>query len=181
MRSLPDDDGRTLRAARRGDAEALGRLYEEFAEGLYRTAYRLTRSSADARDVVQDVFVGLPEALATFEARGSLRGWMRTVTIRMALMRLRTQRRRREVSFSSVAFALHRPSRASVAVDRLALERAVEGLPESLRVVYVLKELEGLSHREIGEMLGIREGASANRLYRARRRLRDLLSEERGD
>lgn len=163
-----------LRRASAGDSEALTRLYDRHADGLYRLAFRLTESSADAQDVVQDVFVGLPEALRTFEGRGSFEGWLKKVVVRTALMKLRQRKRRAEVPLSALGQLLVR-SQAPPIVDRLALERAIGVLPEDLRVVVVLKEFEGFSHKEIAETLGITPGASGARMYRAMKILRRTL------
>lgn len=157
----------------RGDGDALTQLYQEHAEGVYEVAFHLTESAADAQDVVQDVFVGLPEALRTYEGYGSFGSWLRTVTVRTALIKLRQRRRLREISLGfnrtglSLAPAGH--------VDRIELERALSALPEKLRIVVVLKEIQGFSHKEIAGLLGIRPSTSAARLSRAREQLREHL------
>src|SRR6266540_3766472 len=92
--TAPED---LVRGIRQGDPRALGALYDAFAGGLFRLAYRLTGSRQDAEDVVHDVFVGLPEALGRYEERGRLDAWLRRVTARVALMRLRRSNHRREV------------------------------------------------------------------------------------
>src|SRR5213594_4272154 len=89
--------------ARDGDPAALGTLYDAFGTGLFRLAYRLTGSREDAEDVVHDVFVGLPEALERYEERGSFGGWLKRVTARVALMKLRSGKRRREVALDNAA------------------------------------------------------------------------------
>lgn len=165
------------RRAAAGNPDALSALYERYAATVHRAAHRLTGSRADADDVLQDVFVGLPEALRRFAGRGSLEGWIRKVAIRTALMRMRGTSRRREVPLDDVAPATAADPAAGV--DRAALERALAQLPDSLRVVFVLKEVEGYSHAEIAQLLGIREGASEVRLHRARKSLRTLLHEDR--
>lgn len=86
----------SLEAIRAGSSDALAALYCRHAAALHRLAYRLTRTSQDAEDVVHDVFVGLPEALAHYEERGALLSWLKRITARVALKRLRPQKRRRE-------------------------------------------------------------------------------------
>jgi RNA polymerase sigma-70 factor (ECF subfamily) len=73
--------------------EALGHLFIEYGDSLYRLAYRVLGSASDAEDVIQDVFVGLPDALHHYKERGSPVGWLRRITVRVALMRQRTARR----------------------------------------------------------------------------------------
>jgi len=155
-----------------GDGTALGDLYDRYAANLFSAAYRLLMSKPEAEDVVHDVFVGLPEALRRYEERGALASWLKRVTVRIALSRLR----RDEVR---AAQALD-PSFAAPARDAIAsidLATAVAALAPSLRAVLVLKEIEGYSHAEIADMVGISVAASKVRLHRALRALRHLLEE----
>ncbi len=76
----------------RGDPDALGEVYRQFGAPLYRIARRLAADDADAEDTVHDVFVGLPRAVQSFDGHGSFEGWIKRITIRMALMKLRRER-----------------------------------------------------------------------------------------
>jgi RNA polymerase sigma-70 factor (ECF subfamily) len=151
-------------------------LYDVFGGGLFRLAYRLTGTREDAEDVVHDVFVGLPEALGRYEERGQLAAWLRRVTARVALMRLRSRVRRRETGVEDAA-AIAAPT--GMAADQMALRAAIDALPADLRSVLVLKEMEGYSHAEVAELLGISAVTSRVRLFRALRRVRRQLEEGR--
>lgn len=159
-------------SARAGSLEALGALYRRHADAVLATAFRITGSRTDAEDVLQDVFVGLPRALERYRDEGRFGGWLNRVTVRTALMRLRSTRRQREEPLDA---ATPHASREPHPVDRLEAAAAVAGLPDSLRVVFVLKEIEGYSHQEIAELLEITPNASGARLSRAWRRLREEL------
>jgi RNA polymerase sigma factor (sigma-70 family) len=168
------DEQALLRSVAGGDPRGLAQLYSRHGDTVYRIAFRLTESAADANDVLQDVFVALPEALNRFDARGSFEGWLKRVAVRTALMKMRTRRRRRELSFRGLVGTLsHRAPPDPV--DRLELERAIAELPDQLRAVFVLKEIEGFAHDEIADLLDIKRGTSEVRLYRARRLLRERL------
>jgi len=160
---------------REGDMAALDLLFERHATPLLRLATRLMGSEADGEDVVQDVFVGLPLALRRYEERGQFGPWIRRVTARTALMRLRRIGTRGEVTLDG-ALEPEQPQRLEI--ERIGLERAIAALPESLRVVFVLREVEGHSHAEIAALLGISRSASEVRLHRAVQRLRLLLRGE---
>ena len=166
------DDVALARQAHSGSPTAIAELYQRYGRAVYRIAYRLTGSQADAEDVLQDVFLGLPEALRTYAARGSLGAWIGRVATRAALMRLRSVRRKNEVTFEESA--VH-PTTTSAPADRLAIQAAIEALPDALRVVFVLRAVEGYSHSEIASLLGIRVGSSKVRFHRARKRLRRYL------
>ena len=161
--------------ARAGSPAALGALYRRFGPGLYRLAYRLSGSKEDAEDIVHDVFVGLPEALQRYEERGRLDAWLKRLTARVALMKLRAGRRRATLRLEDHDTATE-PQRQPETGE---LQAAVDALPLSLRSVLVLKEIEGYSHSEIAEMLGISAVASRVRLMRAISRLRRTLGVNR--
>ena len=167
--------GSLIAEARAGSPDALAALYLEHGAALFRLAYRLVGAREDAEDVVHDVFVGLPDALRRYEERGSFAAWLKRVTARVALMRLRSGKRRREVALDNAAGQVQPP--ATSGGDGLAA--AVDTLPDHLRAVLVLKEIEGYSHSEVGELLGISVGASRVRLNRAMRRLRRTLEDGR--
>ena len=159
---------------RAGDAGALSELYARYARPLMALAYRLTGSREDAEDVLHDVFLGLPEALRRYDERGSLEPWLKRVTARVALTRLRSQGRRRELSLDALpAPVMAAPDRS--ADDLGAVARALDALPETLRAVFVLREVEGLSHAEIAALLDISARASEVRLHRALKALRRIL------
>lgn len=156
------------RAGRVGHTHALGELYRLYGQALFRVAYRLTGSREDAEDVLHDVFVGLPEALERYEERGRLDAWLRRLTARRALMKLRGGRRL--VALEPAHDEGHMPAEGDH-----DLQAAVNALPVPLRSVVVLKEIEGYSHAETAEMLGISVVTSRVRLMRAMSRLRRTL------
>lgn len=166
---------RVLAKLEAGDPDALGAVYDEFSEELYELAYRLTQSAADANDILHDVFLGLPEALRIYDGEGSFGAWLRRIMVRSTLMRLRRKKRLREVPLS----VLYKPATGMAGFtapdEMISLEDAVGRLPDYYRTVLVLKEVEGYSHKEIAELLGIRVGTSMVRLCRARKLLRDML------
>jgi RNA polymerase sigma-70 factor (ECF subfamily) len=171
---------RLITRAAAGDSDALGALFQEHGEAVFRVAYRMTGSVEDAEDVLQDVFVGLPEALRAYRERGSFGPWLRQVTARTALMRLRGGRRRREESLDIAPSEKGAGLSSSHDLEhgvviRLALERALAELPDVARTVFMLKVVEGYSHAEIAVLLDIRRGTSEVRLFRAIRQLQSLL------
>jgi len=156
-----------------GSGDALRALYNEMGASLYRTAYRMVASQQDAEDVVHDLFVGLPELLSRYEDRGRLESWLKRVVVRMCLMRLRQPGWSKAVPIdeSLLATSSDQP-RVEFAAD---LERALGKLPEQLRTIFVLRQLEGYSHEEIAQLTNISAGASRVRYSRALERLRQHL------
>jgi RNA polymerase sigma-70 factor, ECF subfamily len=163
-----------LSAVARGN-RALGAVYTKYGDIVFACAFRCLASTADAEDVLQDVFVGLPEALSSYREQGGFESWLKRVAIRAALMRLRSRTRRREEAIDDAQLPPITPNPEADIIDRIAARRAILALPDALRVVFILKEVEGYSHAEIGELLGMTAGASAVRLNRAWERLRPSL------
>jgi RNA polymerase sigma-70 factor (ECF subfamily) len=159
-----------------GSGEALAALFELHAAMVHRVAYRLTMSADDAEDIVQDVFVGLPEALAGFAGSGDFAAWLRKVTVRVTLTRMRSSRRRAATAWRAAAET--DAAMSNFLLDRMAIATALAALPSELRVVFMLADIEGYAHAEIAAMLGIRTGTSEVRLHRARRKLRALLGDQ---
>lgn len=170
-----DDFAALIGAVRAGSPEALASLYREHGPALYRLAYRLTGTREDAEDVVHDVFVGLPEALAHYEERGKFTSWLKRVAARVALGRLRGRSRRAEVSLDLA----DQTSRPLANPDAMTMESAVNSLPDPLRAVVMLRAVEGYSHREVADLLGISVAASRVRAARALARLRYVLENGR--
>lgn len=165
-------------AARDGDLAALGALYDRSAPSLYRTLLRYTDSTADAEDVLHDVFVGLPEALRAYAERGRFDAWLARVAVRHAMMRRRAQSRRREEGLDGaapLAAADDAARRTDDASEHAGLHAAVRALPDPLRHVLLLRQVEGFSHDEIASVLGISTGNSRARLSRAIDALRRTL------
>jgi RNA polymerase sigma-70 factor (ECF subfamily) len=174
----PGSPSALLLQLREGLPAAYGMLYQQYAADLLRLAYRILGSRADAEDVLHDLFVGLPELFRHYEERGQLGPWLRAVTARHALMKLRREHRR-ERSLVIRADALNGPAPAEALWHHVDLSRAIDALPETLRTVFVLKQLEGYSHTEIADLLSISSGASRVRHLRALRHLRHLLEPDK--
>ncbi len=170
-----------LARIRADDLEALGHLFVEYGEPLYRLAYRVLGSASDAEDVVQDVFAALPTTLLQYKECGSAIGWLRRVTVRASLTRRRAGRRADDLTARygrEVAVTYETNQTASHLEPfplQVALEEALRSLPNTLSIVFLLRETEGYSHREIAVALGISEANSKVRLNRAAKKLQYLL------
>lgn len=174
-----DDLDESALAARvmRGDRDALGSCYDVFASAAYGAAYRLLGERCDAEDVTQELFMRLPQVLAGWDpAKGALGPWLRRVAVRLALMRMRAGRRKREIGVDAVASLLARPDDPH---DRLTVADALARLSDEHRLVFLLKEVEGYAHAEIATLLEISVRNSEVRLFRARQALRALLGSYR--
>ena len=161
-----------LPRCRQGDREAFVEVYQAMGDQLYGTALRMMKRPEEAEDVVQECFVRLFEKARTIEG-GNLGGWLHRVTVNLCLDRLKLKANRTEELPADLDSREQRRDESS----RLDLARAVSRLPERARLVFLLHDLEGYKHREVGRVLGISEGTSKSQLFRAREMLRGWLSQ----
>ena len=161
---------------RRGDPRAFEELVRLTDRRVYGLALRVVRDRHEAEDVAQEAYLRMFRGLEGFREEASFETWMHRIVVNTAINHLRRRGRFGELStedLPEVPVGDEADSRA----DRDRLERALERLPEAQRVPVVLKDVYGLSCREIGEELGIEEGAVKVRLHRARKRLHEMLTE----
>lgn len=121
---------------------------------------------------MQDLFVGLPEALGRYEERARFEGWLRRIAVRLALIRMRAGRRRRETDLAAASGSVVNPA------DSYHIGEELGRLRPDDRTIVVLKVIEGYSHEEIAELLGIRRNAAEVRYHRALKRLREAMESQ---
>ena len=163
-------------AARRGDPAAFLKLYDEHHLPLYRFAYRLTRSVADAEDILQECFLGLLHPDCSFDpSRTPLLRYLFGVVRNQALKRLR--RRDGPLAESETSVDPWSPEKEAAQAElEVVVERAIARLPDSQREVLILAHYEQLSLAEIAEITGIEVTAVKSRLQRARAALKEMLA-----
>ncbi len=185
----------SLEALRRRDRQEMSRLVEAFSDVVYRLGMKMLGNPQDAEDVLQSTFLKVFEALPTFEGRSSLSTWIYRIAMNEALMILR--KRRPEVGLAPeendeddeplskpqalVDWCCLPENELLSAEGRRVLEDAIHKLPEKLRMVFILRDIEGLSTEKTAEVLGLSETNVKTRLLRARLRLREMLSEYYGE
>jgi RNA polymerase sigma-70 factor (ECF subfamily) len=178
-----------LAALQAGDRAEFAHFVETYSGQVYRLALKMLQNSQDAEDILQETFIKAYKALPKFEGRSSLSTWLYRIATNEALMFLR-KKRPGLVSVDEPIENDEGAERPRQIIDwcclpenelmsteaRANLDQSVQQLPESLRAVFLLRDIEGLSTRETSEVLDISESAVKTRLSRARFRLRELLS-----
>jgi RNA polymerase sigma-70 factor, ECF subfamily len=171
-------------AAKRGDAEAFEGLVRATYGDVYALAYRLVGNGHDAADVLQEAYLRAYRSLRKFRGDASFRTWMYRITANCSATLMSRRRDARDVELDEeMPIADCRTGRdpqaaASSGDDRARLVCALARLPESLRLVVVLRDVYDLSHEAIAVELGISQTAAKVRLHRARRKLRDQLLDD---
>lgn len=167
-----------------GDHQAFAQLYALHKRRIYSLCLRMVGNVAEAEDMTQEVFLQLYRKIASFRGESAFTTWLHRMTINVVLMRMR----KKGLSLISLDEAMEPtqeegPGRnygapdpsLTGAIDRLALERAVAGLPAGYRLVFVLHDVEGFEHNEIASMLDCSIGNSKSQLHKARLKLREAL------
>jgi RNA polymerase sigma-70 factor (ECF subfamily) len=165
-----------LASAKAGDRAAFEEVVRETHRRVYTLAFRLVGDRAEAEDVAQEAYLRMFRGLASFREEARFETWMYRIVANCAVSALRRRGRFGDV-VPDEDLDLPSPEQTEQqAIDSDELTRALAELPQGQRVVVILKDVYGLSCREIGDELGVEEGAVKVRLHRARRRLADIIS-----
>jgi len=181
-------DAELVERLRKGDTKALEELYHRHRERAYAIAYRLVGSREDALDVIQESFIHVLRGIQTFRGQSSFRTWLYRIVTHAALDYRRWRSLRATESLDSERAlepidASGQPLPQDTAADRdlaAAIDKALANVSEKNRAALVLFAIEGMSYKEIADVLGISVGTVMSRIFNARQRLRELLASEIG-
>ena len=174
-----DQTSYSLDALRDGDRAEFARIVEEYSPMVYRLGLKMLNNPQDAEDILQETFIKAYKYIHSFDGRSSVSTWLYRIATNEALMSLR-KKRPDTISIDMPSIFESGPQEPLQIIDwcclpedeyltaegRLRLDQAAERLPESLRIVFVLRDIEGLSTRETADVLNISEMAVKTRLSR---------------
>jgi RNA polymerase sigma-70 factor (ECF subfamily) len=180
----------SLEALRSGDRDAEAQLVEAYSTQIYRLALKMLNNTQDAEDVLQNTFLKAFQHIDGFEGRSSLSTWLYRIAANEALMMIR--KRRPEITEADgramdgedadvtptefVDWGLLPEDELLSGESKKQLDWAIQNLPEKLRIVFLLRDIEGLSIQETAQSLDLSEDVVKTRLLRARLRLREKLA-----
>ena len=165
---------------RSGDGVAFEELYQQHSPRLYNLAYRMAGTANDAEDLLQDIFLLAYRKLGSFRGESSLGTWLYRLAMNHCLDVLRSRQARMGHQTDSLdEETAHVPvaKTALGGVSRIDLERAIGHLPPACRAAFLLHDVEGFGHQEVGTILGISEGTSKSQVHKARLRIRAYLTQ----
>lgn len=175
----------TIRLAQRGDAAAFENVYQAHSRRVYALCLRMVGNPAEAEDLTQEAFLQMYRKMQTFRGESSFSTWLHRVTVNIVLMKLRRKKHaevsleegtERDEDSTSVRSEFGEADlRLTGSIDRINLQRAIEQLPPGFKSIFILHDIQGYKHHEIGEILGCSAGNSKSQLHKARMRLRALL------
>ena len=190
--SLAESEALLIRRAAAGEADAVRQIVKAHNQRLYRLVRAVVRSNADAEDVLQEAYLRAFSSLNTFQGDSSLSTWLSRIALNAALMRLRAQKRLKRaaparglVEAEIIPFPLSSPTAdpERVMAQRQLLhlvEEATDALPETFRLVFVARIIEGLSVEETAALIDLPSATVKTRLHRARKLIRARLEEQIG-
>jgi RNA polymerase sigma-70 factor (ECF subfamily) len=184
-----DESERSLvQRAQRGDEQAFATLFQSHKKRVYSVCLLMTKDIAEAEDLTQEAFLQVFRSVGSFRGDSAFSTWLYRVAVNTVLMKLRRRKAPPVLSLDEPV-SPESPSlrhdvgkadpRLSGAVDRIALRRAMQELPEGCRQIFALHEVQGYQHNEIARMLDCSVGNSKSQLHKAKMKMRDLLFPKR--
>ena len=178
-----EEESGWVREALAGDQEAFARLVESYQAAIYNLAYRMLENASDAEDAAQETFLRAYSRLRSYDPARKFSSWLLAIAAHHCIDRLR--RRRWTTPLEDIPlgrrFSTGRDPEREIEreEEREEIRRLLERLPPDYRLVVILYYWNDLSCRQIGQVMGLGEGAVKSRLHRARRMLAQGLREER--
>jgi RNA polymerase sigma-70 factor (ECF subfamily) len=164
-----------IRLAADGDARAIRALYDRYSPRVYAVVRRIAADDDLAQDYAQEAWIRAIRALPTFRGDARFSTWLHRIAVNAALQSLRKADARTKREAPATEEVPVAPEHADSLLQK-RLERALDQLPEGMREVLILHDVEGYTHEEIGDVLGVTSGTSKSQLFKARAKMRALLS-----
>jgi RNA polymerase sigma-70 factor (ECF subfamily) len=159
-----------------GSSVAQKKFYDMFARKMMGVCLRYTNNYEEAQDVLQDAFVKIFNKLPDFQSKGSLEGWIRRIMVNTALDAYRKAKKHQSnVDVDSVGYLLDSEDYTIENINAQDLLKIIQSIPEGYRVVFNLFAIEGYSHKEVADRLGVTESTSKSQYSRAKKMLRKIL------
>ena len=172
-----DSSGDIVARCQAGDVNAFETLYRQHAPRIFSLAARMAGSAEDGEDLLQEIFLQAYRKLGGFKGESAIGTWLYRLALNHCLdyVRSRQARMSKLTETLDTTTSFEPAARRDTPIARLDLERALERLPDGCREAFVLHDVEGYDHKEVGRMLGIAEGTSKSQVFKARLKLRGLL------
>jgi len=162
------------------NALAQKHLYDKFSRKMMGVCLRYCDNTEEAEDVLQNGFVTVFQKIESYKGTGSLEGWVRKVIVNTALTNIRKNKNLKlNIELESVEYMLPSSNHITQNIAAKDLLKIIQTLPTGFKTVFNLYAIEGYSHKEIGDMLGITEGTSKSQYSRAKAYLQKLIPIDR--
>ena len=181
--SSSDTDFELAKSATAGNMPAFEELYNRHHRRVYSLCLRMLQNTAEAEDLTQEVFIQLYRKIGSFRGDSAFTTWLHRLTVNQVLMHFRKRtvkfEKTTEEGETPVQIVAGTENQAKMPiVDKIALDKAIEQLPNGYRNVFVLHDVEGYEHEEVARILGCSVGTSKSQLHKARLKMRKLLQKK---
>ena len=172
-------DEQLIERCRSGSQAAQKHLYDRFAGKMMAVCLRYTGSHDDACDVMQDAFVKVFDKLSSYKMEGSFEGWIRRIFVNTALDHIRKNKNlKQNMEIDSVEFMMPHHENVMSTLAAADLLKILQEIPVGYRTVFNMYAIEGYSHKEIADELGISVNTSKSQFSRAKSFLRKIIEEQ---
>jgi RNA polymerase sigma-70 factor (ECF subfamily) len=174
-------DAELVARCRAGEVDAFETLYHQHAARIFTLASRMAGSSDEGEDLLQEIFLQAYRKLGSFKGEAALGTWLYRLALNHCLdfVRSRQAKTRKLTDTLDDERGFEPAAPRETPIPRIDLERAMARLPEGCREAFILHDVEGFDHKEVGGLLGIAEGTSKSQVFKARMKLRAMLAERR--
>lgn len=167
--------------AAKGDIQAFEQIYWQYHRRVFGVCFQMTKDADEAEDATQKVFLQLFRKIDSFRGESAFSTWLHRLTVNQVLMHFRTDKARKERTTEDGELPegslFHKDNQGvHQVINRLALNKAIAKLPDGYRKVVILHDIQGYEHEEIAQILGCASGTSKSQLFKARQKLRKLLT-----
>lgn len=176
-----------IESFKNGCGASFEELVARYSEKAFNLAYRFTRNQEDAEEVLQDVFVTVFKKIDGFEGKSSFSSWLYRVTVNAGLMKIRKRKQDKSILMEDILPQIENSSAIKIAEKQRAdvytyrkevskvIDEAIQKLPEDYRPVFILRDIDGLTCKEVSKILNLSIPAVKSRLHRSRLMLRKKL------
>jgi RNA polymerase sigma-70 factor (ECF subfamily) len=178
--SRPDQDWELITRCQKGERQAQYELYQRYKDWVFNIALRMANQRQEAEDITQTVFVRLFKKIDSFRGDSAFSSWLYRMTVNLCINHYRKEKKHKDRLSNELSDLEKMQTKGFDRKDerfdlRPYLEKAIRALPEKYRMVFVLHDVEGYNHKEIGKMMNISDGTSKSQLHKARKELRRTL------
>jgi len=158
-----------------GDTKAMETVYTHYKSSLFNLAYRFSRNHASAEDLLQEIFIKIFTQINKLRSPEALKSWLYRIAVNTCISHTRKKAQTKEVSIDDIS-EINDPKDDPSFMEK-NLERAVTFLPPKQKAIFLLHDVQGFTHDEIADIMKLTEGTSKSQLFKARMKLRELLTE----
>jgi len=174
LSAVKDIHSDLVERCRQGDRIAQKSLYENYAKAMYNVSLRIVNDTGAAQDILQDAFVDAFTKISQFRQDASFGSWLKRIVINKSLNHMKRSSRMVEIKEAGT-MVTEEPNDDNIQYSMQHIKDAMDNISDGYRVVFSLFAIEGLSHREIAEELGITESTSKSQYLRARKRIKEHI------